>query len=145
MHGAFQTLVLGLQRVWIAAAALNTMVIVLPSSNTTNSALNAVKNLLLQPFIVKQIAHRAKVRSHVLVALNTLLCARLLSLAQVAAHLLNGEAVDLMLLAELRVVAQATAHPLLAALGQHVAAPSVVRALVLHLHWRMASSSQVEL
>ncbi|KAJ8574726.1 hypothetical protein ON010_g4489 [Phytophthora cinnamomi] len=55
----------------------------------------------------------------------------LLGAAQVAAHALDGEAVDLVLLAELLVVAQAAAHPLLAALGKHVAAPPVVRTLPL--------------
>jgi hypothetical protein len=123
------------------------MVIVLSTSDPADAALVAVEDFLVQPLVVEQVAHGAEVGGHVLMALDTLLstlhrlseplppltAARvsygLLGLAQVAAHLPDGEAVDLVLLSELGVVAQAAAHPLLAALGQHVAAPSVVRAL----------------
>lgn len=52
---------------------------------------------------------------------------RLLSLAGVAAHLLDGVAVDLVV-CELRVVAKAACDPLAAALGAHVAVATVVLA-----------------
>lgn len=53
MHRAFETLVLGLERVGIAPTTLDTMEEILTSTNPAYATLGTMKNFFLQSFIVE--------------------------------------------------------------------------------------------